>query len=96
MKDKQYYYCESCNVPTQLSEQVYKPLEPDAVIPLIEPMVPAITNVQMQTHEPIMKRRIISHNKHKHKKSNSALVKTPKSKVNKKPSSSKTCIQWSK
>jgi hypothetical protein len=35
----QYYYCESCNIPTELSIQVYKPLEPDSVPTIMKPVV---------------------------------------------------------
>jgi len=93
--DRQYYYCESCNAPTQLSEQVYKPLEPDTAIPVIEPMVPAATNIQMKSHKPVIKRRIRSTSKYKHGKGKLSSMKVSKLKAVKKTGSSKTCIKWS-
>ena len=61
-KTQNYYYCESCPLPTKLTNQVYQPLEPDepivAVKPVVEPApVIKIKNTAKRRHKV----------KHKHK-----------------------------
>lgn len=60
-KTQNYYYCESCPVPTKLVKQEYLPLEPDEPIIKIEPVV-----ISAQTKP--TKRRI-KHKKHRKRKS---------------------------
>ena len=77
---QQYYYCESCNLPTELAMQVNKPLEPDVVLtPIIKHIIPV--------NEPI---------KQKHKRSVKPKIKhTSRKSINyhKKPKI-KQCIEW--
>ncbi len=78
---EQYYYCESCNTPTALSTQIYKPLEPDTVVaPIIKPIIPTYVANNLQ------------HNK---KRSHKTKTKKYKQRTSKK-STIKQCIEWSK
>ena len=64
---EQYYYCESCNKPTPLTVQVYKPLEPDTPIesrPIVKnPII--ITNILDRKEKP---KKRIKHKRHKLKR----------------------------
>lgn len=77
---QQYYYCESCNVPTELTMQVYKPLEPDVVLtPTIKPIIPVDEPIK-----PKYKRSVKPKKKHKARKGIN---------YHKKPKT-KQCIEW--
>jgi hypothetical protein len=78
---EQYYFCESCNIPTELSTQSYKPLEPDTVIvPIIKPIMPTYTANNLQDHK---------------KRSHKTKIKKHKQRTLKK-FTIKQCIEWSK
>lgn len=77
---QQYFYCESCNVPTELTMQVYKPLEPDVVLtPIIKPIIPVDEPIK-----PKYKRSVKPKKKHKARKGTN---------YHKKPKT-KQCIEW--
>lgn len=62
-----YFYCESCNKPTPLTVQVYKPLEPDTPIestPAIKNLI-IITNVLDRKEKP---KKRVKHKRHKLKR----------------------------
>lgn len=86
---QQYFYCESCVKPSNLTEQQYQVLEPDAPLPVIIPIVlpdpikQNTTSIKPQKHpsqKRILKRRVYK-KPTKHKK-----VVTQQ----------KQCILWSK
>lgn len=59
-KSQNYYYCESCPVPTQLVKQEYLPLEPDEPVVEVKPIVVA---------EPVKPvKRSIKHKRHHKRK----------------------------
>ncbi len=78
---KQYYYCESCNIPTELSTQLYKSLEPDVVI--------------MPITKPFKSDKIINRFLHKRKERHKSKIKKHKHYKLKHKTSAKQCIQWS-
>ena len=82
--NKQYYYCESCNIPTELSTQVYKPLEPDTII---EPVIKPIPIISTSITERLTLRKKKGHKIKIHR------IYKLKHKLKPK---TKQCIEWSK
>lgn len=91
---QQYYYCESCVKPSDLVEQQYQALEPDAPLPVITPIVLAKPD-DTQTNVSKPKSQITKF------KRRSTAQKNKKSRHTKKvkphiTTQNKQCIQWSK
>lgn len=80
--NNQYYYCESCPIPTKLSKEFYKPLEPD-VIP-VENQENKIVIINNESSTNVIRKHVKKHKKYiKHK------IKTHYK------SQPKQCLKWS-